>query len=104
MTSKTKWILFGTLASLVVAVALDTVYLLGYHHGLQQERRAWEATKETSLNSVTNRGIIRQSTRISYANPHSPLYFVVGPTGRGARTVVNTPDPRTYRDLEHSSP
>ena len=33
MTSKTKRILFGTLAAIAVLVALDSVYLLGYRHG-----------------------------------------------------------------------
>jgi hypothetical protein len=33
MTSKTKRILFGTLAAVAVVVALDSVYLLGYRHG-----------------------------------------------------------------------
>ena len=32
MTSKTKRILFGTLAAIAVLVALDSVYLLGYRH------------------------------------------------------------------------
>jgi hypothetical protein len=104
MTSKTKRILFGTLATLAVVVALGA-YLLGYHHGVQVERREWENTRVTSLNSVTNEGIITQSTRTSYANPHySPLPFVAGPTGRAAKTLVNTPDPRTYRQYDHSSP
>jgi len=103
MTSKTMSILFGTLATLAVVVA-PGAYSLGYHHGVQIERRAWENTRVTSLNSVTNRGILTQSTRISYANPHSPLYFVAGPTGRAAKTLVNAPDPRTYRQYDHSSP
>jgi len=103
MTSKTKRIVFGALATLAVVVALGA-YSLGYHHGLQVERRAWEATQVTSLNSVTTRGMIRQSTRISYANPHYPLYFVAEPTGRAAKTHVNTPDPRTYGQYDHSSP
>jgi hypothetical protein len=33
MTSKTKRILFGTLAAVAALVALDSVYLLGYRHG-----------------------------------------------------------------------
>lgn len=93
MTSKTKSILFGTLATLVVVVALGA-YSLGYHQGVQVERQAWVNTRETSLNSVSNRGVIRQSTRIAYANPHSPLYFVAPPTGRTAKTLVNQPDLR----------
>jgi len=79
MTSKTKWLLFGTLAALAVVVALDFVYLLGYRHGMQEERRTWAAR-------------------------HEATYTIVGPTGRGARTVVNAPDPRTYRDAGHSLP
>jgi hypothetical protein len=79
MTSKTKWILLGTLAALAAVVVLDSVYLAGYRHGMETERRAWEAGREVS-------------------------YSLVGPTGRGARTVLNAPDPRTYRELGHSSP
>jgi hypothetical protein len=93
MTSKTKSILFGTLATLAVVVALGA-YSLGYHQGVQVERQAWEGTRETCLNSVTNRGVITQSTRIAYANPHSSLYFVAPPTGRTAKTLVNQPDLR----------
>jgi hypothetical protein len=33
MTSKTKRILFGTLAAVAVVVALDSVYVLGYRQG-----------------------------------------------------------------------
>jgi hypothetical protein len=90
------------IAAVLVALALWPGYYFGYHNGVEQERRAWEATKETSLISVTNRGLIRQSTRISYANPHYPLYFVAEPTGRAVKTVVNTPDPRIYRQYDHS--
>jgi hypothetical protein len=79
MTSKTKWLLFGTLTGLAAVVALDSVYLLGYRHGMQEERRASTAG-------------------------HQLTYTIVGLTGRGARTVVNAPDPRAYRDLGHSSP
>jgi len=93
MASKTKSILFGTLSTLAVVVAL-AAYSLGYHQGVQAERQAWEGTRETSLNSVTNRGVITQSTRIAYANPHSPLYFVAPPAGRTAKTLVNQPDLR----------
>ena len=104
MTSKTKSILFGTLATLAVVVALGA-YSLGYHEGVQVERQAWENTRVTSLNSATNKGLITQSTRTSYANPHySPLPFVAGPTGRAAKMLANTPDPRTYRQYDHSWP
>ena len=79
MTSKTKSILLGTLATLAVVVALGA-YSLGYHQGVQVERQAWENTRLTSLNSVTNKGLITQSTRTSYSNPHySPLPFVAEP-------------------------
>ena len=94
MTSKTNSILFRTLATLAAVVAIGA-YSLGYHQGVQVERRAWEDTRETSLNSVTNWGRITQSTRISYGNPHySPLPFVAPPTGRTAKTLVNQPDLR----------
>ena len=92
MTSKTKSILIGALATLAVVVALGA-YSLGYHQGVRVERQAWEDTRETFLTSVTNSGVIRQSTRIAYANPHSPLYFVA-PLGRTANMLVNQPDLR----------
>ena len=61
-------------------VALDSVYLLGYRHGMQDAwQQAWAARQGVS-------------------------YTIVGPTGRAARSVVNTPDPRNYGDLGHSSP
>ncbi len=104
MSSNAKRFMIGTLAG-VVAVGAVVAYSLGYHQGVQVERRAWEATRETSLNSVTNRGRITQITRIYYGNPHySSLPFVAPPTGRTAKTLVNTPDPRTYRQYDHSSP
>jgi hypothetical protein len=97
MTSKTKSILFGTLATLAIVVPFGA-YSLGYHQGIKEgtkvERQAWEGTRQTSLISVTNRGVITQSTRIAYANPHSPLYFVAPPTGRTAKAPVNQPDLR----------
>jgi len=77
MTSKTRRIVVGALAAVVAVVALDSVYLLGYRHGREEERRAWAASGR-----VTLRGL----------------------TGRTATTVVNTPDPRAYRGLGHSSP
>ena len=80
MTSKAKQILFRTLAAIAVVVALDSVYLLGYRHGMQDAwQQAWAARQGVS-------------------------YTLVGPTGRAARSVVNTPDPRNYRELGHSSP
>ena len=72
-------------------------YYLGYHHALREERRAWEATRDVSIISVTNRGVVWQATRIFYSDPHNPLYSVVGPTGRGARSVLNTSDTRSYQ-------
>lgn len=91
MTSKTKSIPFGALATLAAVVALGA-YSLGYRQGVRVERQAWEDTRETSVTSVTNGGVIRQSTRIAYANPHSPPYFVAPPTGRTANMLVNQPD------------
>jgi hypothetical protein len=86
-------------------LALWLGYFLGYRHGLREERRAWEATEQASLSSVTNRGIILQGTRISYSNPHLlPLYYIAQPTGRAAERRMNVPDPRAERQYEHSSP
>jgi hypothetical protein len=80
------------LATLAVAVGLGA-HSLGYQHGLQVERRAWEDTRETSLNSVTNRGIITQSMRIAYANPHSrnPLRGRIELTPVRAVNIVTRP-------------
>jgi hypothetical protein len=79
---------------------------LGYHRGLHEERRAWEATEQTSLVAVTNKGRPTiQSSRHSYSNPHLlPLYHIAEPTGRAAETRINQPDPRTTQQYEHSSP
>ncbi len=96
-----KKIVSSGVGAVVVPVAR---YLLGYHNALREERRAWEATREVSIVSVTNRGIVSQGTRISYADPHNPLYSVVGPTGRGTRSGLNAPDPRSYRQYQRSSP
>jgi hypothetical protein len=80
-------------------------YYPGYHHGLREERRAWEATEQTAVTSITNRGIIRQGSRSSYGNPHLlPVYQVVASTGRAAERKVNVPDPRIERQYERSSP
>ena len=96
-----KRIVRGGMGAVVV---LWLGYYLGYHHALREERRAWEATREVSIISVTNRGVVNQATRIFYSDPHNPLYFVVGPTGRGARQVLNSPDPRSYEHYERSLP
>ena len=81
-------------------------YSLGYHHGLREERQAWEATEQTSLVTVTNKGRPTiQSSLHSYSNPHLlPLYYVAEPTGRAAEMRINQPDPRTAQQYEHSSP
>ena len=81
-------------------------YSLGYHNGLREERRAWEATEQTSLVAVTNKGRPTiQSSRHSYSNPHLlPLYHIAEPTGRAAEMRINQPDPRTAQQYEHSSP
>jgi hypothetical protein len=91
-------------AAVAAVVALWLGYFLGYHRGLGEERRAWEATKQVSLGSVTNSGIVRQGIRVSYSNPHFlQLYHIAEPTGRAAESRLNVPDPRTERQYEHSS-
>jgi hypothetical protein len=92
-------------AAVAAVLALWLGYFLGYHHGVREERRAWEATEQASLTSVTNRGIIRQGSRVSYNNPHLlRVYYVAAPTGRAAERRVNVPDPRIERQYEHASP
>lgn len=92
-------------AAVVAVLGLWLGYYLGYHHGVREERRAWEATEQTTLSSITNRGIIGQISRRSYGNPHLlPVYRVVAPTGRAAERRVNVPDPKVERQYERSSP
>jgi len=91
-------------ASVGAVVVLWFGYSLGYHHGLREERGAWEATREVSMISVTNNGRATAATRICYVDPHHPLYVISGPKGRGAGPNQNGPDPRTYRQYERWSP
>lgn len=68
--------------ALAILAALDAVYLLGYRHGMnegiQKERQAWTS--------------------------HGARTYLVMPTGRGASSVLNTVDPRTYRALGLTPP
>jgi hypothetical protein len=99
----------GVAVAVLLWLSYNLGYSLGYYHGhgngLQEEQQAWEATLQVPLNSLTNRIRTTQSLRASCANPHRlPIYFVAGPTGRAARTVMNAPDPRIYRQYDHSTP
>lgn len=93
-----------TIVVMGAVVMLWIGYGLGYHHGVREERGAWEATRQVSMLSTTNNGRLTAATRICYADPHHPLYVLVGPTGRGATPNLNGPDPRTYREYERWSP
>ena len=85
-------------AAVLVLLALWLGYYLGYHHGVQQERRAWLATEQTVTlppASVAADGRVLQRPRISagrtfYSDPHSGQSFIAsfGPP------PVNVPDPR----------
>ena len=85
-------------AAVLVLLALWLGYYLGYHHGVQQERRAWLATEQAITlppPSVAAGGRILQRQRISaartfYSNPHFGKMFIasLGPP------PVNVPDLR----------
>ena len=97
MTSRTKSILLGALATLAVVVALGA-YSLGYQRGVQVERRAWLATEQTitlPTASVAPDGRVLQRPRVSagrtfYTYPHSGQIFFAG----SGPPPVNVPDPR----------
>ena len=83
-------------AAVFVVLALWLGYYLGYHNGVQQERRAWLATEQTLPDPkptvVAGRPAIQtsRSTRAFYTNPY------IGGTiiARSRPTPVNVPDPR----------
>ena len=85
-------------AAVLVVLALWLGYYLGYHNGIQQERRAWLATEQVITLAPTNAaagGRFLPRPRIStartfYSNPHSGRTFIAayGPP------PVNVPDPR----------
>ncbi|MGO8929999.1 MAG: hypothetical protein ACLQU3_24285 [Limisphaerales bacterium] len=87
----------GTATALAV-LALWLGYYLGYHNGVEQERRAWLATEQAITlppPSVAAVGRNLQRPRISaartfYSNPHSGRTFIAtyGPP------PINVPDPR----------
>ena len=97
MTTKTKTIISAILTTLAVVVPL-AAYLLGFHHGVQAERREWLATEQTVTlppASVAPDGHADQrpgtsTVRTFYTYPHSGQTFIVG---FGA-PPVNVPDPR----------
>ena len=97
MTSRTKRILLGALATLAVVAALGA-YSVGYQHGVQVERRAWLATEQAITlppPRVAADGRILQRPRIStartfYSNPHSGKMFIAS----SGPPPVNVPDPR----------
>ena len=82
----------------LVVLALWLGYYLGYHSGIQRERRAWLATEQTVTlppPSVAADGrILRRPTisvgRTFYSNPHSGKTF----TASWGPPPVNVPDPR----------
>ena len=83
-------------AAVFVVLALWLGYYLGYHNGVQQERRAWLATEQTLPDPkptvAAGRPAIQtsRSTRAFYTNPY------IGGTiiARSRPTPVNVPDPR----------
>jgi hypothetical protein len=83
-------------AAVLAVFALWLGYYLGYHNGVEQERRAWLATEETLPDPkptvTTGRPAIQTSrwTRTFYRNPYVGGTMFVG----SGPAPVNAPDPR----------
>ena len=83
-------------AAVFVVLALWLGYYLGYHNGVQQERRAWLATEQTfpdpKQTVVAGRPAIQTSRwpRTFYRNPYVGGTILV----RSGPVPVNRPDPR----------
>ena len=73
-----------TLAAGVVVVLAWFGYSRGYHHGVQDERQAWQATGQPEqVGTVTlNNESARIPNRTVYRNPHSGVVAVVSRPGR----------------------
>ena len=83
-------------AAVLVVFALWLGYYLGYHNGVEQERRVWLATEQILPDPkptlAAGRPAIQTSrwTRTFYTNPY------IGGTiiARSRPTPLNVPDPR----------
>jgi hypothetical protein len=73
-------------------------YYLGYHNGVEQERRAWLATEQAitlpppsvAAGERTLQRPTISAARTYYSNPHSGRTFIAS----YGRPPVNVPDPR----------
>jgi len=85
-------------AIVLALLALWLGYYFGYHHGVQQEQRAWLATEQNTTlppAGVAADGRVLQRPRVSsggtfYSNPHSGQTFFAS----SGPPPVNVPDPR----------
>jgi hypothetical protein len=86
-------------AAVLVVLALWLGYYLGYHDGVQQERRAWLATEQVlpgpALTVVAGRPAIQTSrlTRTFYTYPYSggTVFANSGPAPLNQPDLRNTP-------------
>ena len=82
-----------SLIGLVVVLALWVGYSLGYRQGAKNEERAWSSTAQIEKSD-------KPDLKIVYRNPHTGIIVA---SSRG-KAPVNVPDPRIYRQYEHSRP
>ena len=93
-----------------VALGLWFGYYLGYHNGLQKERRAWHEAEQLMFNSRNGEleGVFQSSVstpagRVKYSlvshRPRRVFYYADPHTGyivaSGPRRAENVPDPRS---------
>jgi hypothetical protein len=80
------------IACFLAAIVLWFGYSFGYHRGIREERRAWEATATFDSDPAGR-------DRVCYRNPRAGVRLFSGPW----MNAVNVPDPRVYKEYEHSS-
>jgi hypothetical protein len=101
----------STWAAIVsVALALWMGYFLGYHNGLQKERKAWYEAEQLVFNSKSGEldGVFQSSVstpagrvkyRLPFKRPDRVWYYADPHTGivvaSGPRGAENVPDPRS---------
>jgi hypothetical protein len=97
-------------AGVLAVLALWIGYSHGYHQGVREERRAWEATASADpAGALTAGGKITLGNETAHVriysdsvfrNPHSgPIIVMTRETA-----AVNVPDPRNYVRCEGFSP
>jgi hypothetical protein len=94
------------IAGTIAVAACWVGYGVGHHHGVQEERRLWEATGiddaayagRAAVVTLDNKPARPRFIRVFYRNPHSSAVSVTASEGL---VKNNIPDPRVFRHYDH---